>query len=726
MTAPEERLLRANFFQLLWGKRLGYVCIASDTTAKGDFKQRYFEWPVDEAKMLSYIESLIPRNRNIWFGINLLKTKHRKKESVLPGNLLWSDLDDCRPEDVDPRPQIAIESSPGRYQAIWLLDETLDAEIAEDYSRRIAYRYAGSGADTGCWNSDRLLRVPYTFNVKENYPERPLVKLLTALDVLAPTSIFDELSNLPISQADIELDESIPELLDSQKIIANHMSRLSGTDFKVVWGYTPNGDDDWSKMLWRLLLCCYEGGLSMQEVYSVGYDSSVNKYRRDNRPDRYLWRDVVKAQRSSVGMEIITNAANFDMPEIIPGDKYKFKDNTFIEDYVEWGKEATDAPPQYHELGAFILLSSLLSGNISLETSWGTIKPNLWGLILGESSLTRKSTAKNMVQDIIDFIDRDILLATDGSSEGILAAISGRSGRTSMFIRDEVVGLVNEMANKQYLAGIPQMFTQLYDGQFIARKLRKETITVTDPVFLFFGCGIKEQFCVAATEEFVTSGFLPRFLIVSGETELSELRRLGPPTDNLVSKREEIYKTSNDLYKSYVVTDEIEVLGQTAQLPRNISVTMSKDAWSLNGDIASRMTEAAYNSANRDLALPTFERMSASMLKMSMLLCASRQTPEDGQIEIEVDDIRRSAMYVQNWGQHTIDVVLNLGQNANMRAIERTRKFIINNPGVPRSKTMQAMNVNKRTMQDIEETLEARGEIRVEASGRGKVYTAIL
>lgn len=722
MSAPEERSLRANFFHLIWRDRTGYVCIASDTSIKGDFKQRFFQWPAEEGKMLTHIETLIPRNRNIWFGVNLLKNKVRNKETVLPTNLIWADLDACPPDAIEPRPQVAIESSPKHYQAIWMLDETLDVGIAEDYSRRLAYRYEELGADTGCWNADRLLRVPYTFNVKEIYPDHPKVRLLSAVDTLVPTVIFDGLSDLPVTESDVELDESIPELGDAEAIIVRHISRLSRTDFSNVWGFEPTEKDDWSKLLWRLLLSCFEAGMTKEEAYTVGYASDVNKYKRDNRPDRYLWRDVVKAHGSAVSMEIITNSARFDMPELIPGDDYKFKKKSFIDEYVEWGKEATDAPEQYHELGAFILLSSLLSGNINLTTSWGKIRPNLWGLILGESSLTRKSTAKNMVQDIIDFVDRDILLATDGSSEGILAAISGRAGRTSMFIRDEVVGLVNEMANKQYLAGIPQMFTQLYDGQFIARKLRKETITVTDPVFLFFGCGIKEQFCVAANEDFVSSGFLPRFLIVSGETELSQLRRLGPASNGSVDKRQEIYAKANKMYKDYVLTHEVEILGEKAMHPQVVEVEMSDDAWELNGDIAHRMTEAAYNSMNPNMALPTFERLSGSMLKMSMLLAASRQLPEDGKIQLVPDDIRRSAKYVQEWGQYSIDVVLNLGQTANMRAIERVRKYVNTNPGVARSLVMQHMSLNKRQITEIEETLEARGEIRVESSGRGKIY----
>lgn len=723
MSVAQERKLRANFFKFVFTDKVGYVCIATESAVKGDFKQRFFQWPVEESQLLACVANAVKTNKNVWFGINLLSRKERVKAACLDANLLWADLDDCAPENLTPQPQVVIESSPDRWQAIWRVDEDIDPKIAEDYSRRIYSQYKDNGVDSG-WALTKLLRVPFTVNLK--YPDRPQVKLVRAIEPLLPTEIFDAISNTPINEQDAVEDASVPELKDAEEIIAEHVVELKEHRFVEQWGYEPAEDADWSKLLWRLILTCLEAGLNKEDTFSLAWESSVNKYKRDGRPQRYLWRDVVKAAEKITSFEIIATQARFEMPELIPGEKYKFRSQSFIDMYSEWGEKATDAPKQYHELSAFVVLSCLLAANLKLETSYGTVVPNFWGLILGDSTLTRKSTAMRMATDIIDFIDRDILLATDGSAEGILTGLQGRPGRTSMFFRDEVVGLFDSIRKKDYLAGIPQMFTQLYDGGVVARRLRKELITVTDPVFIFYGGGIKDQFFVSVDEQFVYSGFLPRFMIVTGDTDLSKLRRIGPPTAEVIGQRQDVYRRLGEMYREYAIVGDVEILGVQSKGPIHVNATMSPEGWELYGDISERVTEAAYHSPNQGLALPTFERMNVSMLKMAMLISASRQTPTDeGEIEVKVEDLRRAAMYVQSWGNYTIEVISNVGQTVLGRILERALKYIREHPGITRSQVSRVMNLSKRQMQEIEETLIDRGQISVAVHGRGRAYKAV-
>lgn len=719
--------LQANFFRLIFGDHRGFVCIATDTSNRGDFRQRFFQWPIDESKILTHVKKSTTSNLNTWFCVNLLKTKSTKKESgMIDSNLLWADLDACDPDSVEPKPQVVIESSPGHYQAIWLIDQDLPPALAEDYSKRIAYQYSPNGVDKTGWDLSQLLRVPYTFNVKPEY-KKPQVKLLRALNKPLPTEVFDLLAAVPISSEDTELDATLPEPEDAADVIGRYQTALRKTDFSHLWVYEPTEDDDWSRLLYRLELTCFEAGMTKEEVYSIAYASSLNKYKRDNRPTRYLWKEVQKAaMQAAKSIEVLSSSNYANMPELIPGQKYKFKKDTFVEEYTKWGKEATDACPQYHELSAFILLSSFLAGNLKLETSYGTVRPNIWGMILGDSTLTRKSTAMRMATDIIDFVDRDILLATDGSAEGILTGLAGRPGRTSMFFRDEVVGLFDSIRKKDYLAGIPQMFTQLYDGGYIARRLRKELITVTDPIFIFFGGGIKDQFFSAVTEDFIYSGFLPRFLFVSGETNLGTLRRVGPPTAEILDKKQAIYARLHELYREYAIMGEVEILGQIANKPIEVKAELSREGWELNGEINERMVEAAYNATNSGLALPMFERLTDSMLKMALLIGASRQSPDDdGIIQIEESDLLRAASYIQQWGQYTVEIMRGAGQSIAMRILTRALAYIQKNPGCSRSEVLRLLNVNKRQMQEIEDTLEARGEIQVFQHGKGRSYRAI-
>lgn len=717
----EENSLLVDFFRLLFGETLGWLCIATESSVRGDFRQRYFQWPLQESELLTYINREKSK-KNVWFGVNLFDRKERLKESCIPGSILWADLDSCPPDDIEPKPQIVIESSSGRYQALWKLNEDIDPEIAEDYSRRIYGRYKQNGVDSG-WALTKLLRVPFTYNFKQAY-QKPQVKLIRAvarepLDV----TILDELSFVLTTPEDKLEDESIPELLDHEEVIARHRNRLEERGFARIWKIDPVKGER-SQRLWNLICICLESGLTKEETYAIAYNSTVNKYRLDNRPERYLWREVQKASLQLTNFTVLADSIPFEMPELIPGDRYKLG-SSLVERYIRWAKVVTDAVPRYHELTVFVVLSCLLAGNLRLDTSFGTIHPNLWGLVLGETSLCRKTTAMRLGVDILEFIDKDVLLGTDGSSEGIVKELANRPGRTSLFYRDEIVGLMDSMRDKKYQAGMPQLFTQLYDGTSVRRVLAKDTVYAEQPVFIFFGGGITDQFYTSVSEDFIYSGFLPRFLIVAGMTDKSRLRRLGPPTQESSEEKQHIYAKMHELYHNYMSEVDVQIAGQPALEPAPTVALLTSDAYNLYGDINDRLLEAAEKSPNPSLAIPTFERLCISLLKMAMLSAATRQEPNDFQIEVTDLDIRRASKYVQEWGWDTIDVISNVGQTVAMKIIDKAHRYVMTHPETTRSTMLRAMNLTKRQIMEIEETLEARGHMRVIPEGRGRRYQAI-
>ena len=150
---------------------------------------------------------------NVWFGVNMLSGETRKREFCQPDNLVWSDLDTCDPALLEPQPSVLIETSPGRFQAIWRVDQELIPEIAQDYSKRIAYKYRKDGADPTGWDLTQLLRVPFTYNYKYQIKDTPppQVRLLHASDVLVPVELFEGIEEAPLTQGDLDL-AGLPDL----------------------------------------------------------------------------------------------------------------------------------------------------------------------------------------------------------------------------------------------------------------------------------------------------------------------------------------------------------------------------------------------------------------------------------------------------------------------------------------------------------------------------------
>lgn len=734
MAVAEEQAVWIAFFNSLFAGDSGYVCIATTKPphTRDTFSEKFFEWPNEKEKMYHYIER-VAQSHNVYFGVNLLSLPKRKKENCIPQNLVWGDLDSCRPDRLEIPPQIVIESSPLRYQAIWTVDRKLDPYVAEDYSKRLAYSYAQHGMDLSGWDLTQLLRVPGTFNWKyEHENEIPEVKLLVhiednpiAADFFAalevPESVpVDDIVGVPMPEVD-----SLP---DPSSVVYAYQDQLKQTAFARYYSEEPN--EDWSKSLWRLINTCIEVGMSADETFAVVRSSKCNKYERDGRPETHLWREILKAeiQHKSIQAIIVDNRI-LSLPQLLTAKEIDQCGNTIIEDYKQWATTATDAVPEFHELSCAILLSALMSSGIRLPTSNVTIIPNLWGLLLGDSTLTRKTTSMQMAMEFLTTIDSELIVASDGSVEGVLTAISTRPKMVSIFYRDEITGFLDAIRRKEYMASMPEILTQLYDvPTFLTRRLRKETITLQSPVFIFFGGGIRDKTYGLVEEEYFLSGFLPRFLVVSGSTDLNRVRRTGPPIKENSERRQELHTTFHALHNLYSKSEiEIAVDDDTSfTIEREVTAELTNDAWERYGSMEEALIASANESPHSMMALPTFQRMSISLLKLSTLFAASRQEPTDEhKITVETRDILEAGYYIQRWGAHMVDLIRNSGFSKDESLLRQVYRTMEAHPGIMRSQIMQRHHLNARTMNDIEDTLEQRMMVQLQKRGRAKSYWPI-
>jgi hypothetical protein len=298
---------------------------------------------------------------------------------------------------------------------------------------------------------------------------------------------------------------------------------------------------------------------------------------------------------------------------------------------------------------------------------------------------------------------------------------------SSVYFRDEVAGFFESIQKKDYLAGIPETFTKLYDVPAIyPRRLRKEVITLIEPVFIFFGGGIIEKTYSLITEEYIISGFIPRFLVVTGRTDKERVRPTGPPRNQNISKRSNLRELFMSLHNTYTGQSiEIEAAGHTVSIEQQIEAELTDQAWARFTKVEQDLTTAAYESAHSILALPTFQRMAFSGLKLAMLFAAARQEPRGSKITVEERDILEATHFIQKWGKHMVDLLRHSGQSRDEVKLNSVYRTIERYPGVNRGVVMQRHHLNKRMMDDIEGTLEDRMMITVKRIGKRRQYWAI-
>lgn len=715
---------RKLFFSLVFGQHTGYVCIAFLTRDR-KFREEFFNYPNDMEKMLNSIEGNV-RNHNMYFCPQLLNDKKRQKENIGSTPNAWSDLDLCDPELLLVRPTLVLESSPGRYQAFWCFDKNVDPDDAENLSRRIAYAHADQGADRSGWDLTQLLRVPYTYNYKYGTDDVPVVKIIEANRNLYRLSDFEK---YPQSEGYVETDIPMPDLADledaddllqSKRLILN----------PLIWRYygeEPIGK--WSEILWNLEMLLFEAGFTREQVYSIARASKCNKYARDNKPNVMLWKEVCRAElRAEMHEELEKQAPSVDTALLTDKEREYVTTQlpeTFIERYISWASSLGDAAPQYHQAGAFIILSSLLAGSVRLPTSFGTIIPNLWFMILADTTLTRKTTAMDIAMDLVMEVDDDVMMATDGSLEGLLSALGSRPGRSSVFLRDEFSGMLEAMTKKDYMAGMPELLTKLYDGKMQKRILRKEVVEVRDPRLIFFAGGIKNKITQLLTFEHVSSGFMPRFVFITAESDISRLRPIGPPTTRTTGNKQALLDELTDLSKFYNKIMELEVKKLQVTIPQKVmyDAELTPEAWIRYNKLETELLEKGLHSDKPEILTPIGDRLAKSILKAAVLLAAARQ--REYKIVVTEDDILRTIKYGEQWYMFALDIMDNVGKGAMERLMDNILGAVKrNNGGVPRSKLMQNYHLTSRDAEHIFSTLEQRGLVTRAKAGRAELIVS--
>jgi ribosomal protein S25 len=719
----DESFLRLQFLDYVFGKNKGYVCVATGTPVKGakdKFNQKFFEWPKQRDDIGAFV--VASKDKNIWFGVNLLGKAQRLKDNCLQTDIIWADLDTCHPSLLDPKPQVVVETSPDKYQALWKLDYEVPAALAEEYAKRIFEKYKINGVDSG-WALTKLLRIPFTKNFK--YSSVPPVKLISANEDTTDPEDFEKILIERFAEQGVD-DVDMPnidELPAPELIIHEHRHDLMKTGFNEIYFVEPG--EDWSEVIWRLIAICLEAGMTREETLVVANSAKCNKYNRDGRPLLHLWHDVVKKDTIDKTFAIIAGDLDNDLkfPTIISDEESDKLEDGFIDKYIKWGSSVTDANRVYHELCGAMMLSCVLADKIHLELSFARVYPNLWGLVLGESTLTRKTTAMELAMGFVNEIDENSVISThDASAEGMIKALADRPEKISIYYRDEVAGFFHAMSTKSYLAGMPETLTKLYDvPPIMVRPLSKETITVKKPVFIFFGGGIQDRVYETVNEDFFFSGFLPRFLVVNGESNIENLQWMGPPVSkNGKSDREVLRSELHSIVDTYQVqVVDAKIFGEDAKLSKEVEVELTDEAWLRMQETEKILTLTANESTKSNVALPTFTRMATSLLKLSILIAATRQEPRDFLITCELRDVLKASQLIQNWAPHSVHMMNNVGTTTSERLIGKVLRMIRATPGITRAEIMRRNHIQSVPARIVFDTLIERGLITQKSAGRG-------
>jgi hypothetical protein len=296
--------------------------------------------------------------------------------------------------------------------------------------------------------------------------------------------------------------------------------------------------------------------------------------------------------------------------------------------------------------------------------------------------------------------------------------MSQRPGRSSIFLRDEFSGLLDAMFRKDYMAGMAESLTKLYDGKYQKRILKRETIEVREPVLIMFCGGIKSRTFELLTKDQVISGFLPRFIFILGESDITKTKPIGPPTVVSTRERDNLKARFAELHTHYNQSTTSVIGGQTIVVNKRWNATLTEDAWLLYNQFESTMVNWGLQHAEKDVMMPSLDRLAKSGLKCALLIAASRACTDD--IVVTELDLLHAFYYVEQWRQHLIKVLSNLGKSTYEKLIDMVGVAVdaAGTEGVMRGTIMRLYHLSARTADDVIGTAEERGLLISVKSGK--------
>jgi len=290
----ERRKSLKKFFEKIYGDLEGWIFTAYKDHEKDDFGQKkYSNEQVDT--MLDEIFSYNDK-ASIYFCPHLFETngKGRVKGNSLETKCLWVDKDKGKLDELKPKPTICWQTSEGRWQAVWVLDRYIDIETAELLNKNLVEQTKG---DPGGWHAGKLLRVPDSVNHKYSPPFQGY--FLWSDGPVYPPHKFAKEEKTPEQKELEELAEQpdVPQKLPTYaQAITVHGRRIPGAAWDLLQT-PPKKGESWSEPLWRLEVLLLQSGIPEKDVFAIVRESHWNKYKRDGRHEKDLWKEVLKASK---------------------------------------------------------------------------------------------------------------------------------------------------------------------------------------------------------------------------------------------------------------------------------------------------------------------------------------------------------------------------------------------------------------------------------------------
>lgn len=279
---PEKQL---QLISKAWGRQRGYCFfpwISGVAEDKTDRIQSYregpaFKWPADKEKIIAHMRE--HQGDDLYWCPSLFETPTRRLDQAMDEHALWADLDGVDPRTIkDYEPTIAWETSPGRFQALWVVQGDIQGSSWPGRENQCLTYHVG--ADVGGWDTTQLLRIPGWRNHKPEYRQRygeaPEGRLLWSDGRVYLPDEFNSLPDVPGAAVVNEVLEEEVNRIDRFDVWGRVRLAVSKRVRELVTAREAVGDR--SDALWEIERELADAGCTIAEIVCVVRATVWNKF----------------------------------------------------------------------------------------------------------------------------------------------------------------------------------------------------------------------------------------------------------------------------------------------------------------------------------------------------------------------------------------------------------------------------------------------------------------
>lgn len=190
----------------------------------------------------------------------------------------------------------------------------------------------------------------------------------------------------------------------------------------------------------------------------------------------------------------------------------------FLDKFLTWFANTTDAPFEFGTVAGLSALSTIALGRRWLEYT-EPLHANIFGMIVGDSGIARKSTALRRAQLLIEQVEPDRIGPNDYTSESLFQWMrdnKGSNGKGRQKLTLYATELGSDLARMSaYATTMKADFCNLYDCVPIHKTRMGKSVDIPDPRVSFLGACAYQMMVANLSHNDWATGYLMRFLYVA-------------------------------------------------------------------------------------------------------------------------------------------------------------------------------------------------------------------